>query len=64
MTKAAGYLIAALFMVAIGVYSVISIHEIAQPFIEITKSDAETTRDLLADERNVIRSITPEQRKT
>ena len=63
MTKAITYFLSALFTLGVGIYSITSIHKISQPFIEMTISSAEATRDLLANEKNIIHSITPEQRK-
>ena len=63
MIKVVVYFIGALFMIGAALFSITTIHNIAQPFIEMSISDAETTRILLSSDENIIRTITTDQRK-
>lgn len=63
MKQTSGYLLASIFVLVVGIYSILSIHKVAQPFIEMAISSAEATKALLENEQNIIRSITAEQRQ-
>lgn len=63
MDRVGLYVCAAIFMVVCAYFSIVYIHNIAETFIEITKAGAIQMRELLVDEDNIIRSITPEQRE-
>lgn len=64
MKKTFPHLFIALMALSVGYYSIITIRDLSEPFIEMSISGAEQMKELLSNKENTIQTLTIEQRES